>query len=341
MTPYECFRDFIGLRGCNIAAPESGLYINSLAGISMQSIDSIAKPDQVTYINVWSDVQERALRKFGLDVINAFKEKFKIKTIQRSVDLGRVIDTTATTAANADYRGVYFNIDNTNDSYNYYSSMQVMYVESVSVYLSAVPAGNLILKVVDIATGELLDTITTTHALLTTGWNTVTVNEKYETKQLFIGYDSTQITSVELLVNEFASDSFCGCCQAVYGCDCCGAYYGAISDDLTSVTTGTNTFGLTAKISVQCSYGSLICQNRQLFATCLWYLMGSEICTERIYSQRNNYFTFTNEEAEKMRTEYFAIYENELKTAVGAIQLDPNDCCLECNQEVTYKEIAL
>lgn len=339
MTPYECFRDFIGLRGCNIAAPDSGVYINSLAGISMESIDRIAKPDQINYLNVWSDVQERALRKLGLDVTNEFKNRFKIKAVQRMVDTGRVIEVGDTTAPVAEYRGVYFDVDSNSDYYTY-SSMQVFYIETVSIYLSAVPAGNLVLKVVDVETGELLDTITTLNALLTTGWNNITVNERYDTKKIFIGYDATQITSVSLTVNDLVLNDFCGCCQSVFGNDCCGTYYGATSD-LTTVTTGTNTFGLTCKISVQCNIEPVICGNRQLFTNALWYLLGAEICTERIYSQRNNYFTFTVEEAEKMRTEYFNIYKEELKAAIEAIELDLNDCCLECNEQYTIKQVIL
>lgn len=60
----SCLTDYIGLKDCSNAAPESGLYINTLPGISLQSMDSIATVDQITYKGLWSDAQEEAYNEF-------------------------------------------------------------------------------------------------------------------------------------------------------------------------------------------------------------------------------------------------------------------------------------
>lgn len=64
----SCLTDYIGIRICESQeAPGSGVYINSLPGISLQSIDGIANDDQVTYAAVWTDVQTEAFARFETD----------------------------------------------------------------------------------------------------------------------------------------------------------------------------------------------------------------------------------------------------------------------------------
>lgn len=60
----QCLTGFIGIMGCNSSEPASGLYINSLPGITLKMIDSIADEDQVTYLGVWTEVQRRGLLRF-------------------------------------------------------------------------------------------------------------------------------------------------------------------------------------------------------------------------------------------------------------------------------------
>lgn len=54
----NCLIDYIGFQVCaGQDAPESNLYINTLPGISLESIDKIADAEQVTYLGVWNDAQ--------------------------------------------------------------------------------------------------------------------------------------------------------------------------------------------------------------------------------------------------------------------------------------------
>lgn len=56
----DCLIDFIGLRNCSTVEPESGLYINSLPGISLKQLQRISNSEQLNYAGVWHDVQIRA-----------------------------------------------------------------------------------------------------------------------------------------------------------------------------------------------------------------------------------------------------------------------------------------
>lgn len=77
----NCFIDYIGLSYCSRGVydiPASGIYLNSLPGISIENIDKIADSEQVTYLGVWADVQSFALAQFRLDVINEMRNCFQL-----------------------------------------------------------------------------------------------------------------------------------------------------------------------------------------------------------------------------------------------------------------------
>ena len=66
----DCFINYIGLSLCGAyEAPASGIYINSLPGLSIESIDKVADQEQINYLGVWEDVQTNALQQFRLDIM--------------------------------------------------------------------------------------------------------------------------------------------------------------------------------------------------------------------------------------------------------------------------------
>lgn len=75
-----CFIDHIGLSYCEgvYNAPASGIYLNSLPGINIESIDKIADSEQITYLGVWDDVQKSAVAQFKLDVISEMTKCYKL-----------------------------------------------------------------------------------------------------------------------------------------------------------------------------------------------------------------------------------------------------------------------
>lgn len=76
-----CFIDYIGLSYCTVGVyeqPASGIYLNSLPGISIENIDKIADSEQISYLGVWDDVQKFALAQFRLDVINEIKKCYAL-----------------------------------------------------------------------------------------------------------------------------------------------------------------------------------------------------------------------------------------------------------------------
>ena len=76
----NCFIDYIGLSLCAGAydAPASGIYLNSLPGLSIESIDKVANQEQVNYIGVWDDVQTNAVQQFKVDVIAEMQKCYQL-----------------------------------------------------------------------------------------------------------------------------------------------------------------------------------------------------------------------------------------------------------------------
>lgn len=84
----DCLIDYIGLKICGDESSASGLFINSLPGISLESIDNIANADQITFAGVWRDVQIEAASRFFVDFIN---EVTKCYTLQPYCDYEAII----------------------------------------------------------------------------------------------------------------------------------------------------------------------------------------------------------------------------------------------------------
>lgn len=74
----ECLTDFVGIRGCGETVPGSGVYLNTLPGISLESLDKVADSEQITYKGLWADIQTEAGVRFYTDVIEELSKCFKL-----------------------------------------------------------------------------------------------------------------------------------------------------------------------------------------------------------------------------------------------------------------------
>lgn len=331
----NCLKGHIGIEGCGGETPASDLYINRLPGIEMEAIDKIATADQVNFQGVWEDIEERAVRKFRNKVVMEFNKRYKLKTITQAVDIEKLINTDVSTASGADYRGYALELNRDVDDY-VASNMQSIYIKSLPLYLSG--AVNTTVKIFD------LDTETELFSQAVTGvqgWNTVSVNQTFSYRRLYVVYNATNVTSVEQDITKlrqavlYGND---GChCLCYYGSNLRIEIRGASSTiaDPFNITYGDDTFGLSGIFSVQCSYDNLICNNMPVFETAFWYLCGAEFCFERSYTSRINKFTpMDQKKAKELEKTYNTRFEEELITAIGGIDLDLNDLCLVCNEPI-------
>lgn len=76
----DCLKDYIGILVCGDESPESGIFINSLPGLTLASIEHIATDDQISYLGVWNDAQKEAAVRFKSDFISKVNGCFEINT---------------------------------------------------------------------------------------------------------------------------------------------------------------------------------------------------------------------------------------------------------------------
>lgn len=329
-----CLENYIGILGCNAPEPESGIYINSLPGITTFLANQIKSNEQATFLELWDDVQARALLKFNSSVISLFKreKKYRIKTIAQMVDLGRRIDDSSPLAASAQYRGVTIELRFPSTNTWIESSLQVIYVQEVNLWSEAVETAAVI-KVFDLDSGATLDTFTQDLAI---GWNKIRIATSYESTRIFIGYDASSIDSVALSIPQSFVQSCQGCVDYIYGHnECTAAVNGAATNDLsdpTAYSSGTNTYGLSPVISIQCRYDWIVCGNKELFLIAWQNLLGAELLSFLIHSNRINGITqpLGKTDAIAYRDELLTEFDKELAIAVNGIDISQYDCCIEC-----------
>lgn len=75
----DCLTGYIGLRVCGNETSDSGQWINSLPGISLESIDKIADSEQITYKGVWDDVEAEAYNRFYVDAVNELTKCYQLQ----------------------------------------------------------------------------------------------------------------------------------------------------------------------------------------------------------------------------------------------------------------------
>lgn len=353
----DCLKDYIGIRHCSKEEPESGLYLNNLAGMSTELADKIANSEQGNFMGVWEDVQTRSFKRFVQDfqmyLFDTAKTGFN-KTIYQTQRLTKargyeVLDSLAV------YRGVYVFLP--------VSRFVKFDLNSVQVYIKDVDGGsfdsgfdngyeidssslNSQIRIYDLQNERLVNTI---DVVLKQGINTFPINLEFsldsDAIELFICIDSTKITSIKTL------DSLYGW----YDVDCSfyPSWSGRIHGDeqavvlpaikqLADAPTYENIGfpgigqGISIDAQITCSIEQFICENKKYLQTPLLYLLGSEMLLQKISSNlgsRVNYFTSGNlEQTQNTRELFEKEYVKSMKNAVRSLNIPDSGICFACNE---------
>lgn len=322
----ECLKSYVGLQGCGASVPESGRYINELPGISLESIENLSNSEQITYSAVWNNVKERSVVKFRNKIISAFSKRYRKRTIQQSINIGKIIDASNTTAAINQYRGFSVELTPENNLDFTRSNLFTVSWQSLSLYLISVPASDVTVKIWDMETSEEVATFTILQAELTTGWNEIKVNQLFYSKsRLFVGFDSQLITVPYLRFNS-TNDGYIRGAQTI------------VKTEPNNLTYSESTHGLSGVFSVLCTFDSLICDNKKTFVDAWLYQLGEELLIEGLFTDRWNWWTLDKDKAVGMREYYKDQTDININLAIDGINLDLNDSCLECNQQIRIME---
>jgi hypothetical protein len=310
----DCLIDYIGLTGCGTSSPVSGLFINSLPGISLKSIAQLADAEQQTYVGVWDDVQLRATKRLQLMLNSTLSKQYKVKTARYSIRTKEESQSSNTGSYSAPaYK--FESYCSSTLSYHHIESITCRKVNNsstigVTVYNAE---DNSILYNAAFATNS--DT-----------YQTVNLNEDFYYPEIIV---KVTISGNTYYNDEFKSIDFGG---------------GNIKTGVYSANTFTQSnysYGISVNYGLRCSLDNLACDSKDLFALPLWYLLGSELMLERIVSERINKWTVDRKQAEELKAYYDAEAEKALSQAIAGVSISDYDCCIQCDPMIGVKEAYL
>lgn len=323
----DCLTDYIGVRGCGATEPDSGIYVNSLPSINLRQLQGIADSEQDNFLGVWADIQTRAQSKLLLDVSTRMRKRYKLNSFIESFSLSIKTDGSTFPAA-VEERGFAYDTQNFSGQI-IKSDFYIINVEYMRLYLSAATVNPVVVKIQDIDTDEILFTQSIAPAAQVVGWNLLKVNKSYLNQRLKFVYDATEVASISTNQNDLINK----------GCGCVNYQCGGKLEGIKGNATSYDSYGLVAKINLACTYEPIICKNKELFAGPFLYLLGSETMIERIYTERMNEFTTVGaDEAKELNNYFLGEYDNGLDNLIAGINIDLNDCCIQCNSSIRVVE---
>jgi len=316
----SCLNNYIGvLNVTGYTNPDSGYFINDLAGISTNQLEEISDTeDQYEPRLAFDDIYARASRLLESDIKTGLKKYFKNYSYISNTITGYYKENESISQG-ANYNGWYFDLGAQSKNLNLNLTSFDLYLASDSVFT---------IVVYDLATGSKLDEIDFSG---TAGLQTYRVDKNYPLHRytrIFIGYDESEVSTFK--TSDFVLN------------DTLSLRRGNIPKSGSIIYDNFNSTdsGMILTYNLECSVDQFVCQRLPIFKDAFLYKLGVEFCTERIYSDRINRYTLMDRDrAIELRTEYEIQYKELIDNAITDLKVDSDGICFECNRLVSYKTI--
>lgn len=292
----------------------------------MKALEQIANEDQVTFAGVFSDIETRGIDRVKSEVLSYLKLNYSLKKVLQFHTMPTILGADITPTG----KWVGFTMQTVFEA----SEMLSLYIQELSIY-SSTPTTGTPIKIIDIASKKELWSTTKD---LTAGWNRIYLNRSFESEGLFVCYQDTGVGVKGLTIYDNNSMSSCNCYFDNLG-SCRIFVNGATTTDIEALDLdlGSNTYGVSATIALQCNFEKFICSNREMFTLPLLYAIGNEFALERIYSNRvNPYTTLDKKQAQDLNKYLDETFLKEIDLACRSIRME-TDVCVECLDLVTDK----
>lgn len=329
----NCYDNLIGVRGyCDNVTPTSRIYLNDLTGMDMATLDSGVNAEANTAAQLILNKMDAAFLMMLNDARQAMSSRWlNVSSLAQNV-LGRYDDELTALAAKNVFRGV---------------GVRLYENDYVEVNLSAVTllvnyTGNVNVLVVDLRTGQTLDTITV--ACVANTPVRVTANKTYKSNGQILNlafiYNATSVPSYQTSLFEGLG---CNSCErSVRGVNRY-AYERSLEIPAASakveqnIKTGTYTGGLSVDYSIQCSFESFICSQMSALAYPFAYKVAALLMKEMQFSKRLNGIILTSRERHE---ELYNYYESEYNQAMHNYFTSAqfaSGSCFACNQRIRQR----
>jgi hypothetical protein len=328
----NCLTNYVGLRYTGSPTPLSGIYVNELQGISTELLNSVADCEQVDYLGMWEDVQNRAYRELCSDLISELgTESYfegELWQTKRPVTLNSEVDIIP---AASEYRGTIINLPE--------SKYLGLYIKGLFVYSTTIVSTTF--KVFDKRDGVELYS---KDVDLVVGVNMIQIEayfgQRFGSIEVFAGIDCTAVNTCK---TDEAKYYFTEKEDHVCECESPSIVPGSVSlldskvDSNIEEKTG---MGVWVDCSVICSIDSFVCENKKILSVAWSYLLGVEILKEKLASYNLNYFAASNlEQTNVTKNELNNSYKKFLKQAAKRINRSGDVYCFTCNKSEGWKSV--
>lgn len=326
---FQCLKNAINIRGCN-ETQQPLIYLNSLPGISIKSLDMIANEDRENYVGTINAILERAGHRVLLDFISgAANAKINPKYFNSLYCLGRMSEPLQYNQPLTSplWQGIKFK----------FKQSQYISLNIYNLYFFSDINQTIDFVVMDLVTNNILDVIT---ANLVAGDNKIAINKIFypnpRSTQICIFYNG-MVTGYYKTENIGCYDECCSECSEVSSSGfCCSST--SFNGYLNGIESS-NTYGISLDFAIECSYERLLCENINMFLQPLLYAAGIEYIYELTGSSRLNKYTLTKkEENEQLLKNFEKRYIQSIEKSLRNINWCDN-CCWYCEEMVQYKYV--
>lgn len=317
--------------------PSSGLYIDALPFINITAADAAADADNnPSGLQLINNKIDEAKQFVAQDIYAYFSDKLKKESVIDNQVVGFYNDNLQQVLGNGNYRGINLRINNVP-----YTELLISYA---SLQLTADATVNII--VIDLMTGKQIDSfpiVAKANEIIRIDLNKTYSNLK-QTRNLFIGYDTTGINSLKTTIYQQ------GLVNNSQGCTTCGdngssQFISIRSAELS--TTGlfiydnlkqvNDTGGLSITYSLNCNIEPYICSIKNLIAYPLRHRAAIEILREIKYSRRiNNVTVVYAGDVEDLKAELEAEYTMSMSRIFQNLTL-PDGICFKCDKRISKR----
>lgn len=315
----NCFSGLIGIRGeCGTpAAPDSGLYIQDLTGISVRDANKVIHSEHESGFDLLQQKIDFAT-KYTEQTIRAYvQNKFTLKSSLYSGFAGRYKDNLIVNPSDAGYlRGIQFKMNK--DEYH------SLFISELTIQGQNTQSENIVIW--DLAENRLLDTV----PISAVAGQRVSqaIHKEYTSSgkllNIFIGTDA---------------DTY----KTEMGSNCCGGsnpYVTISGKKILSASSkiegnlegGLGTSGLSVAYSVNCTFEPLLCKLKSSLAMPVLFRAGYEVMKEMKYSHRlNSVVTVYNEDYDELMN----MYDAEFRQMMGEVleNADLSNKCWKCRKK--------
>lgn len=331
----NCLENYIGLKGCTVDAPLSGLYINDYPGMSSELLDKIATPEQVSYVGMWNSAQAVSYVRLKRDVQAALFSSAEAQLdqvlFQTRKEFVQQWQQVQTVPAEAILKGTFVSIQGSK-----YLSLRV---KQIYIFNAGAPVAGVPWYIYQTQDGKLLESGT---ADLVEGMNYIQVNKEFysdfDKLNIMVAVDCTNLPTSYGMFSDY------GWAQMDLECASRFTYLWRNGWSIFPVTAplgygfgdswsqDNSQSGVYIDAQLLCSLDSFICQQREFLLDAWANLLCYQILWQKVASPRANYFAQGNREfTERAMATFLDGYQQSLAIWARQLNLRGEGLCFNCD----------